>query len=194
MSNIFNLSEEYIKLMYDIEECDGELTEELLNRLNVNATDVEQKVKAYDYIMKYAASDIATIDCEIERLNKIKQSKTNLIDRLKKVLLNVTLLMGYSGKTGNKKLDYDTLKLYTVGKDKLCFANEDTFNNVDFIDYNLSLSKLNDEEVLKVAEILNKEVTSVKHIQKTELLKKLKSGEVFLEDVTVINEPYIVIK
>ena len=69
---------------------------------------------------------------ESERLANLKKSKESLIDKLKGKVLNATTIFGYDGKSGNKKLDFDTLKVYTVNKDKI------EVDEVAFSEYSLN--------------------------------------------------------
>ena len=191
--NVFNLTEEYLQLMQDIEECDGILTPELEERLQVNQDNLEAKVKGYHHIMQIAKGDIATIDDEIERLTKIKTSKANLIERFKAVLLMVTQVYGYTGKSGNKKLDFDTVKMYTVNKESLMIADEEHFADETWTKQVVSL-KLSNEELAKVADALpDIELKTTRTILRAELTKYLKEGEI-VEGTTLIEKPYIVIK
>jgi len=48
-----------------------------------------------------------------QNISSLKKIKDNTINRLRDNILTAVNIFGYDGKTGNKKLDFDTLKLYT---------------------------------------------------------------------------------
>jgi hypothetical protein len=145
MSNLFNLSEEYIQLMYAIEEAEGELTPELEYLLEVNQQEVEQKLKAYHYIIKQLEGEQKVLDDEIDRLKLKKQTKENAIKRLKDSTLVALQLFGVKTDKGNYKLKYDNLSIWSVGTESVNVIDEnavpDTFKTVS-IKTKLSLNAL----------------------------------------------------
>jgi 5-hydroxyisourate hydrolase-like protein (transthyretin family) len=115
IKSIYDINETYIELAELLDELGGELTPEIEEALQINREELEAKVKAYIHIIKIRESNNLAIDLEIERLQGLKQTNLNTIQKLKDVLLETTKLQGYKGKTGNYKLDFDTVKLYTAG-------------------------------------------------------------------------------
>lgn len=189
--NIFQISEEYLKLMNDLEESEGVLTEELEERLKVNSDNIYEKLKAYRYIKLMLESDINMISDEINRLKAIEKSKTLAIERIKDTMLVATLLFGDTGKSGNKKLDYPDFKLYTVNKKAVVIEDELSFINSDYVRYSIS-EKLTEDELAKLVHI-KPDVTADKVILKKELLSDLTDG-VEVEGASVVIKPYINIK
>jgi len=117
--NIFQIEQEYLSIIAEIEELDGELTEELQSRLAINEESRTDKIQAYVNIIKIKQGEVKTIDEEIARLVKVKTSRENTIERLKSVLLQAVKLFGEDGKTGNKQLQLETQKLYTQSSKSL---------------------------------------------------------------------------
>lgn len=111
--NIFEIQQEYLALYNEIEENDGVLTEELMDELTIKQEELESKLKGYYYVIKTVDGQVETIDKEIERLNKIKKSKTNSIQRLKEVMLNTVITFGKEDKSGNHKMDLGLFKMWT---------------------------------------------------------------------------------
>jgi len=139
--NIFDIGQEYLDIMNEIEECEGVLTPELEAKLSISQDELEKKLKAYHHIIQSNKSDILTCEAEIERLTSTKLVKQNIIDKLRERILQATLLYGETGKSGNKKLKFDTIQTYTTNRDSI---------NIDEIE----LIKIN--QVLKeLAEIRN---------------------------------------
>jgi hypothetical protein len=190
--NIFNLSTEYLQLMSEIEELDGELTPELEERLSINQDNVRMKLKAYRYIKLMLDGDINVIDNEIERLSALKKSKNNTIDRIKETMLNAVLIFGDDGKSGNKKMDYPDFKLWTTNRQVLNIEREEEFNNPDYIKISIG-DKLNWEDYNKIKQLdigLEKVSTS---ISRTELLADLKLG-VEVEGAEIKIKPSLTVK
>ena len=189
--NIFQISEEYLKLMNDLEESEGVLTEELEERLRVNSNNIYEKLKAYRYIKLMLESDVNMISDEINRLSNIKKSKTLAIERIKDVMLTSTLIFGDTGKTGNKKLDYPDFKLYTVNKKVVSIEDELSFTNPNYVRYSVS-EVLTKEELDKVSTI-KPDITADKLLLKKEILSDLTEG-VEIEGAAVVIKPYINIR
>lgn len=139
MGNLFNIEEKYLSLMSQIEELEGEITEELEQELSINKDELESKIKAYHYIILSKQTEALTIDDEIKRLQSLKKVKENIVKRLKKSILGAVNLFGYDGKSGNKKLDFDTISLYTKNSTAV-EVNEDLFikNAIDAIDEDIT--------------------------------------------------------
>lgn len=201
--NIFNLTEEFLRIK-DILEND-EITPELEEQLKVNQDEVEAKVKGYCYLKSLYEGECKVIDDEIDRLSAMKKSKTNAIDRIKDILLMVTQAFGDDGKSGNKVLKYDTRHLYTVNKDKLAFENEETFKHDKFVVYTTT-ANFNKEAITNIKTEYNVSDDKINSkILKVELLKHLKGNDTdnqlsldfdngVIDGVTIVTEPYIVIK
>ena len=126
-TTLFNIEDQYLDLMQQIEEAEGELTPELEEQLDINQKDLENKVKAYHHVIVQNKGEADTIDEEIKRLQSLKQIKTNLVDKLREKLLNATIIFGYDGKSGNKKMDFDTLKMWTKFTRPVIIDDEDKF-------------------------------------------------------------------
>jgi hypothetical protein len=184
--NLFDISSEYLNIIAEIEDAEGVLTEELENRLKINEHEAEKKIKAYHHIITMAKADIAVITDEQDRLSKLKVIKNNLIERLKKYLLEATLLFGYEGKTGNKKLDYDTLKLYT---------QESESTEVDESVYIPNKFKLGEvltrDEINSIILLLKRDVITIPVIIKDEIKEAITNNPIVLNTVsTNINPDY----
>lgn len=189
--NLFNIAEEYFKLLRDIEEVDGVLDEDLEERLKINQDQLEAKCKAYVYLMRLTEGNNKLIDDEVERLNKIKKSNLIIVERFKSRLFDAVNLFGYEGKSGNRKLDFDTLKLYTSSTKVLSFNNEEEFNDEAFINFKLT-NKLTKWEHEQVMDVLSN-VEFEQSIDKVALKKALGEGEE-VEGVNLVTKEFIVIK
>jgi len=202
MANIFEIKEEYYKVFDEIEELDGELTPELEERLKIAEDNLEEKIKAYYAKIATIKGEVETIKDEAKRLASLRTTKENLTDRLKKTILEATLEFGCEGKSGNKKLDFDTLKTYSVNKDIV--EVDDDFDNPDYMYVTIKLpgnestykelikriSKVISSDYIGRIKELNPEVQSI--INKKRLTDSLTLASV--KGARFKNNPYVVIK
>jgi aspartate carbamoyltransferase regulatory subunit len=195
MSNIFNIEQEYLELINELEMLEGELTPELEKRLAINQQELEQKVKAYHHVITILKGDSNIIDDEIERLKTLKASKQTTIDRLRKVLLDVTLMFGETGKTGNKKLAFNTLSMWTVNRDSVNIDELKFFAapnaNINVIDYKIkdkfNLTVL--DEIQSIAGALETEASANKDAIKL----AINSGETVI-GAELVTKPSLTIR
>jgi len=92
--NLFTIETEYLQLMDQIQEAEGEITEELAEQLKINETQLQGKSIAYLEVIKGLEGRKTTIDEEIKRLQAIKKREDNLAKRLKERLLEAVNLFG----------------------------------------------------------------------------------------------------
>jgi len=193
MSNIFNLEQEYLQLISEIEELDGEITPEIEERLAINSQNVHNKLRSYRYITLMIDGDIRVIDDEIERLKNLKESKSKAIERVRKVMLDAVLLFGTDGKSGNKKMDFAEFKMWTTNRKSVFISNEDTFNNTDYLNYKLG-NNLNKETFDKISKLIEGEEVKVSTaINKTAIKEALEAGGE-VNGAILINKPSLTIK
>lgn len=196
--NIFNIQEDYLKLMAEIETNDGVLDKEQEYKLKVNEEELEAKLKAYANIIKLKQGDIQLCKDEIDRLTTIKKSRESLIERLKDVIKQAVNLYGIEGKTGNRRLDFDTIKFYTTVRDSLIIPED--FNNTDYIDDLTTVqipSNYNKQFTDELVELLDKYSgiiykTDVK-IDKDTIKSTIESGEE-VEGCSIIKKDSVTIK
>jgi hypothetical protein len=81
--SIYNLQSEYIELMNQIEDNEGELTPELSTQLDITKEQLEDKATSYCYLTKQLDVDTDQIDVEIKRLQALKSAKVKLQEELK---------------------------------------------------------------------------------------------------------------
>jgi len=86
--SIFEIGAEYLQIIDQIHDQEGEITPELETQLAINEKELEVKSIAYIQVLKSVDGNIDMIDKEIKRLQTIKKANTNLKDRLKKAIIN----------------------------------------------------------------------------------------------------------
>ena len=130
--NIWQIQQDLLSIFCELEENGGELTEKLEQQLAISQEDFRSKVESYTNVIKSVKADIAAIDQESKRLSELKKSKTAMVDRLSKVIIEAVDRFGDTTKTGGKFFDYGTGKVsirnsqkVELDEDKLeCMANE----------------------------------------------------------------------
>lgn len=86
--NIYEITQSMLAIMGEIEENEGEITDEVAEKLKITSDQLADKAEAYCKLIRNTESDIAGIKGEIERLRKRQKSAENLIERLKASLVN----------------------------------------------------------------------------------------------------------
>ena len=94
MSNLYQIEEDYLALMYELEESGGEVTPELGLRLEIVKEDFDRKVLAYSKFIAMLEGDVKSAVSEIERISQYIITKSNMVDRLKENLLGALKLFG----------------------------------------------------------------------------------------------------
>lgn len=175
MASLYNIEQKYFSIIAEIENNEGEITPELAEQLAVTEDDVKNKLRAYYYIMKQKEGEMAVIDDEIERLKNLKDSKANLIERLKKACGSALMLFGTPTKTGNYKLELDDLTLSNVFHKPLKL--DEDFNNEVYTLYTLK-EKLTKSQLTEIAKLIGDKVlsTSIPSADKVRIKEDLLAG------------------
>ena len=92
--SLYHIETEYLAIINQVEQLDGELTPELEAQLTINEKELQGKSIAYlEFIGSKEALNVR-LDDEIKRLQAIKKSNDNLISNLKNRLLDAVKLFG----------------------------------------------------------------------------------------------------
>lgn len=94
MKTLYNINNDYLELISQVEEAEGVLTSELEQALTINKSELEVKSIAYVEVIKQRESLNERIDNEIKRLQALKKSNDTLVSKLKNNLLNAVNLFG----------------------------------------------------------------------------------------------------
>ncbi len=81
--SLYNIQNEYLKIVNTLVENGGEVTPELESEIQINKEQLQTKGVCYGFIIKDLEAENKAIDAEIERLEKFKKSRVNSIERLK---------------------------------------------------------------------------------------------------------------
>ena len=122
--NIFEISKEIESVFEELEENGGELTDELEEKLSISQDEFHSKVNAYLSVIRNTESDIECCDKEIKRLQAVKKTKQNSIERLKRILIWAIDKFGDVNKSGNKYIDLGTSKVTIKSANKVVVNDE----------------------------------------------------------------------
>ena len=85
-STIFEIGAEYQNLIDLISQNNGEMSEDLHEAYINTREELNNKAKAYIYVIRNKENHISNIDAEIERLRDMKKQTEKEIDRIKNYL------------------------------------------------------------------------------------------------------------
>ena len=84
--NIFEIGSEYQNIISRIEQNNGDLSDDLHEAYINSRDELNNKAKAYIYVIRNKENLIENIDAEIERLREMKKQTEKEIDRIKNYL------------------------------------------------------------------------------------------------------------
>jgi len=91
---LYKIEESYLELIRQVQEAEGEITDEINEQLEINETQIQSKSIAYLSVIKSKEAFTMQIDDEIRRLQALKKKNDNLVKNLKNRLLNAVNLFG----------------------------------------------------------------------------------------------------
>ena len=103
--NLFNIQQQYLHIASELCANDGELTQELIDALEVNQEQLQEKAVNYGYVIKQLGHEVNAVDIEIKRLQDIKKRNEKAIERMETAISNAMQLYGI------EKVDSSFLKL-----------------------------------------------------------------------------------
>ena len=93
-NTLYDIKQEYLELIQEVEEMEGELTPETEYRLNINQNELQTKAIAYHSVILSKDSFNMQIDSEIKRLQALKKKNNNVIENLKSRLIGAIQTFG----------------------------------------------------------------------------------------------------
>lgn len=127
--SIFDLEDEYISIMSDLIDLDGELTDDIIERLNINREELDEKLSKYRYIIKIYEKNISIEDEYIAEHTAKKKRIENAIDRLKLALKTAIDVFGETpvdkkGVVKSKQIEYREGKLMFIKTNSVVITAE----------------------------------------------------------------------
>ena len=97
MTKLYELTEAYMELMAQLEDCEtAEQEADIIAQIEAVSDDIARKGEAFARICRNLQSDISCYEAEIKRLQNRKKSAKNAVDRLKN---HIFFAMGIAGAT-----------------------------------------------------------------------------------------------
>ena len=127
--SIFDLEDEYISIMSDLIDLDGELTDDIIERLNINREELDEKLSKYRYMIKIYEKNISIEDEYIAEHTAKKKRIENAIDRLKLALKTAIDVFGETpvdkkGVVKSKQIEYSEGKLMFIKTNSVVITAE----------------------------------------------------------------------
>jgi hypothetical protein len=123
---IYNIHEDYMRLMSEIEYNEGEITPEINDKLAISKAELSEKAVSYGYVIRQYDFEIDQIKAEIERLSKIASRKDKIKADLKKRISDAMLSFNVL------KIDQNNLSL-SFSKSEVLIINAGAHIPVEYI-------------------------------------------------------------
>jgi DNA repair ATPase RecN len=112
-TTIFEIGNEYQNIISLIEQNNGEISDDLHEAYINSRDELNNKAKAYIYVIRNKENLISNIDAEIDRLKEMKKRNENEIDRIKNYLSMAVDTFG-NFETGLHKISNRISKIVEV--------------------------------------------------------------------------------
>ena len=110
--NLWELTQEELSFIALMEETGGEVTDEILEELNIRRENFEAKAESYTKLIMKLESEVDIAATEIKRIQSLKKTKENTIERLREALKTAVMVFGREdAKTGKKRYETPLFKL-----------------------------------------------------------------------------------
>ena len=156
--SLYNIEQEYITLATQIIESEGEISEEIQRALEINEHELDHKLTGYAQVIKQNKADINTIDEEIKRLQKEKNKRENLENRLKTSIENAMTLFDIN------KFENIHCKL-SFRKSTVVDIEDIDILPIEFIKFEKKVLKSEIKEALKTTKITGAKLVNNKSLQ-----------------------------
>lgn len=177
MSSLFNITQKHLELLNALEDSIMENDvpdDDIVAQLNISETEAKDKIMSYYYFIRHKEADINLIDEEIKRLKDLKETKENLIKRLKDNVNIALQAFGERTDKGNYKMDLGTVKVWNVFHKPLIVNDE-------FCDRRFILSKIkdkfDDDHLVLITEAVGDQIETIEEVDKTALKNYLLDGK-----------------
>lgn len=123
MSSLYNISNDILAIFNEIENNDGEITDEQYDTLCIKQEELKTKLDAYVKAIKSWEIDEKALKEEKQKLNNRQNVYKNRVQRLKQAALQAVLNFGEHGKT-NMFVELQSCRLFTRSSESVVM-NED---------------------------------------------------------------------
>ena len=113
MAALWEITQEFLSLASMIEEAGGEATDQVMEELAISRENFSHKAEGYSKLILKWESEIDAASAEIKRIQAIKKTKENAVERLRDTLKAALLVFGQEDVKGVKRFETPLLKLST---------------------------------------------------------------------------------
>lgn len=190
-SNIFNIEQEYLDIINQVEANDGELTPELEEALTINAENRDAKMRNYVYVIKQKEADVNMVKDEITRLREVSTRSVKLVDKLKSTIVKALELFDLRNKAGNLYYSLGDITLTTRRTESVIpkiedFDIADEVLYEDYLDFVIK-TKLTKSQLDRITNILredgNPSITYDVDLSKSKFKEAYKSLDTIQDEI-----------
>jgi hypothetical protein len=133
MATLWEITQEFLTLASLIEEAGGEATDEVMEELAISRENFQHKAEGYAKLILKWESEIDTASAEIKRIQSIKKTKENAVERLKDTLKTALLVFGQEDAKGVKRFETPLVKLSTRRSTSIEITDENALPEEAFV-------------------------------------------------------------
>lgn len=126
MSSLYNISNDILSIFNEVEQAEGEITDEQYDELCIKQEELKEKLDSYVKAIKVWQVDEQALKDEKKRFNDRQNVYKNRIERLKKAMLEAVINFGETGKN-NKFIELPNVIIFTKNTQSVEF-NEPRIN------------------------------------------------------------------
>lgn len=145
MKTLYEISNDQLAILGDIELNEGEITTEIQQRIDLLAENFEQKAIAYAYVIKQYEGEESLIDAEIKRLQELKKKSAKVSDYLKERISAAMIEFGFT------EIKTPTLKL-SFRKSEAVEVVDESLLGQKFFSYKPTIDKTEIKKAIKAGE------------------------------------------
>ena len=112
MSSLYNISNDILRIFNEVEQAEGEITDEQYDELCIKQEELKEKLDSYVKAIKVWQVDEQALKDEKKRFNDRQNVYKNRIERLKKAMLEAVINFGETGKN-NKFIELPNVRIFT---------------------------------------------------------------------------------
>lgn len=181
--SLYNITQEYQLLVAQLEEQDGEFTEEQLQLLEITKEQFKEKAEVYCKIISNLDADVEFAKKEVERIQKYITSKQNAQSKLEEKLKSALMVFGEKDKKKDLwRFEAGTYKLATRKSERI-EINEELIDN-KWKEISIK-DKFNMEDLTKISDLLGRNLETNTTILKTPIKEALQAGEL-IEGASIV--------
>ena len=171
----FDLVKDYEEIMNLISENEGEITDEIAERLTINKSELNSKIDSSVRFIGFLNAKNEYISDEIAKLQKYIEKNEKTKDIVKHYMIQAINKYGALNKSGNSFVDTTLNKVTVTKSKKVIIIDEDKIPD-NFVTFSVK-SKLTVAQFRKLKEVLGDGIEGVATASLTQISDALKNDE-----------------